>query len=91
MTKTNIIEMFKFVKDDKEMNFAEFKKWLRENEFLRIKRNYNKFNDGDIWHHKIYENSEWQIDLKYLEKKGGIIKFLSANIKRKNKNEKCKK
>ncbi|ACZ35733.1 hypothetical protein [Sulfolobus spindle-shaped virus 6] len=80
--KTNVVEMFKFVKENKEMDWKGFYWWLKENDFQQMNHVWNKFNDGDVWHNETFENLEFRIDIKYLEKKGGIIKFLNVDIKR---------
>jgi len=78
--KTDIVEMYNFIKDNKEMDWKKFQKWLKDNRFNQTGHIYNRFSDGDVWHHEAFENLEWYIDIQYLEKKDGVIKFLDAYI-----------
>ena len=78
--KTDIVEMYHFIKNNKEMDWEKFQKWLKDNGFNQTGHIYNRFSDGDVWHHEAFENLEWYIDIQYLEKKDGTIKFLNAYI-----------
>lgn len=78
--KTDIVEIYNFIKDNKEMDWEKFRKWLKDNGFNQTGHVYNRFSDGDVWHHEAFENQEWYIDIQYLEKKDGVIKFLDAYI-----------
>ena len=78
--KTDIVEMYHFIKNNKEMDWEKFQKWLKDNRFNQIDHIYNRFSDGDVWHHEAFENLEWYIDIQYLEKKDGTIKFLKDYI-----------
>jgi hypothetical protein len=78
--KTDIVEMYNFIKNNKEMDWEKFQKWLKDNGFNQTGHMFNRFSDGDIWHHEAFENLEWYIDIQYLEKKDGAIKFLNVYI-----------
>jgi len=78
--KTDIVEMYHFIKNNKEIDWEKFQKWLKDNGFNQTGHIYNRFSDGDVWHHEAFENLEWYIDIQYLEKKDEAIKFLNAYI-----------
>ncbi len=80
--KTDIVEMYNFIKNNKEMDWEKFQKWLKDNGFNQTGHIYNRFSDGDVWHHEAFENPEWYISIQYLEKKDGTIKFLKDYVTR---------